>query len=43
MIERGAETAETRAAVRRAGQTSLAMWWQLFDGMDRAYGEGVRT
>ena len=43
IVVRHATTAETQAAVRRAVQTSLAMWWQFFDGMERAYGEGVHT
>jgi pyrroloquinoline-quinone synthase len=43
IVVRHATNAEAQAAVRRAVQTSLAMWREFFDGMDREYGEGVRT
>jgi pyrroloquinoline-quinone synthase len=38
IVVRRATTADVQAAVRRAVQTSLAMWWQFFDGIDRGYG-----
>jgi pyrroloquinoline-quinone synthase len=38
IVVRHATTPERQDAVRRAVHTSLAMWWQFFDGMDRAFG-----
>lgn len=38
IVVKHATTDETQAGIRRAVKTSLAMWWQFFDGMDRAYG-----
>jgi len=36
IVIRHAVSADSQAAVRRAVQTSLAMWWQFFDGIQRA-------
>ncbi len=33
-----ANTADRQEAIRRAVRTSLAMWWQFFDGMDQSFG-----
>lgn len=33
-----ASTADRQEAIRRAVRTSLAMWWQFFDGMDKSFG-----
>jgi len=38
IVVRYATTAERQQAIREAVRTSLAMWWQFFDGMDRAFG-----
>jgi pyrroloquinoline-quinone synthase len=38
IVVRHATTAERQEAVRRAVRTSLAMWWQFFDGMDESFG-----
>ncbi|OLC16615.1 MAG: hypothetical protein AUH29_04645 [Candidatus Rokubacteria bacterium 13_1_40CM_69_27] len=38
IVVRHATTAERHEAVRRAVRTSLAMWWQFFDGMDKSFG-----
>ena len=38
IVVRHATTVEAQTAVRRAVQTSLAMWWQFFEGMDREVG-----
>jgi len=35
IVIRFADTPERQAAIRRAVHTSLDMWWQFFDGMDR--------
>jgi pyrroloquinoline-quinone synthase len=32
-----ATSSEAQTGVRRAVETSLAMWWQFFDGIDRRY------
>jgi pyrroloquinoline-quinone synthase len=37
IVVRGATSDEAQDLVRRAVRTSLAMWRQFFDGMDRAY------
>jgi pyrroloquinoline-quinone synthase len=37
IVVRNASSEEVRERVRSAVRTSLAMWWQLFDGIDRAY------
>jgi pyrroloquinoline-quinone synthase len=38
IVVRHATTDELQAGIRRALRTSLAMWWQFFDGLDQAYG-----
>ena len=38
IVLRWATTEERRAAVLRAVRTSLGMWWQFFEGMDRRFG-----
>ncbi len=38
IVVRYATTEERRVAIRRAVHTSLDLWWQFFDGMDRAFG-----
>ncbi len=35
IVVKHATTDELQAAIRRAVHTSLGMWWQFFDGMDR--------
>lgn len=37
IVVRHAITEETQERVRAAVRTSLGMWWQLFEGMDREY------
>jgi pyrroloquinoline-quinone synthase len=38
IVVRFATTAERQEAIRKAVHTSLAMWTQFFDGMDRRFG-----
>lgn len=38
IVLRWATTPERQDAIRRAVRTSLGMWWQFFDGMDRRFG-----
>jgi len=38
IVVRNAQSDEAQAAVRRAVRTSLSLWVQFFDGMDREYG-----
>jgi len=38
IVLRWATTEERRATVLRCVRTSLGMWWQFFDGMDRRFG-----
>jgi pyrroloquinoline quinone (PQQ) biosynthesis protein C len=36
-----ADTADAQRRVRAAVETSLAQWWQFFDGIERAIDEGL--
>jgi pyrroloquinoline-quinone synthase len=38
IVVKHATTDELQDRIRRAVRTSLGMWWQFFDGMDREYG-----
>jgi pyrroloquinoline-quinone synthase len=38
IVVRHATTEEAQERIRRAVRTSLGMWWQFFEGMDREYG-----
>jgi len=38
IVVRYANTADRQEAIRRAVRTSLAMWWQFFDGMNQSFG-----
>jgi pyrroloquinoline quinone (PQQ) biosynthesis protein C len=40
-VIRHANSADTQRRVRAAVETSLAMWWQFFDGIERAIDEAV--
>ncbi len=39
IVVKHATTDERQTVIRRVVKTSLAMWWQFFEGMDRAYGQ----